>query len=148
MTGHRACCVQALGQAPAHLLQDRSRDWVPLMLAFSAAKSSDGTAGITNTAGTPLPTKAQPRGMLTSAPRQLAASGCTDPSEIVLSDNLSDGESDRKADDAPVTADVDGSQGEAAGGAVAVLASHVGGRAWRSHIKVSSWFLALALARS
>lgn len=109
------------------------------MLAFSAAKSTDGTA-----AASPH-TKVKPRGMLTSAQRQLAASGCMDPSEIELPETLSDGESDREVGNAHAAADAKGSQAEAAGGAVAMLASHVGGRAWRSHIKVLSWLLALTL---
>lgn len=127
--------IKALGQAPAHLLQDRSRAWVPLMLAYAAAKSTgpaspallDKPACSAKEAATPVSAWAPPQ-----------TGRHADPSEILL-DDLSDAEpNDAEASalatngDLPTSGDV----------GVVSLASHVGGQAWRSHLK--EWLAVVA----
>lgn len=112
---------QALAQAAAGQLESHSRDWVPLLLAFSAAKASGESAA----AGAGHSTEQQPNG--TAAAEDAAAAN-----------SEAESEADEAAQDAAAGEAADAAE-RLAGPAAASggLASHVGGRAWRAHLKVS-----------
>lgn len=110
--------LQALAKAPATLLESRSRDWVPLLLSYAAAKSS-GEAEADAATG--------------RARNAVGGNGGADAVESDSEDEAAAAEP--VATGAGASADAAPAADTAGGGA---LASHVGGQAWRAHLKASS----------
>lgn len=118
-----SCALQALAKAPAGQLESHSRVWVPLLLAYSAAKAS-GDVAAAGAAGSKLS-----QGHAGSADADAAAAAAA----------AADSEADSDAEEAAVGAATGAAAAEAAEGGQQqsdALASHVGGRAWRAHLKV------------
>lgn len=120
MSSLRLAFVQALAKAPAGQLESHSRIWVPLLLAFSSAKASGESA---------------------AAGEQQQDGGAVAAAAAAAASSDADSDADEGCAEAAVAADaVEGADAEAGAAAGSGgLASHVGGRAWRAHLKVSTF---------